>query len=61
MAPQVIDQRGRALARLAHERILFERHPGGKIAVCLIYPNTYPLAMANLGFQAVYRIFDQEP
>lgn len=61
MAIQVIDQRGRALARLERERTLFERHRGGKIAACLIYPNTYPLAMANLGFQAIYRIFDQEP
>src|SRR5205814_876189 len=24
-------------------------------------PNTYPIAMANLGFQAVYHIFDSHP
>ncbi len=26
--------------------------------VCLIYPNTYPLAMTNLGFQTVYHLFN---
>jgi len=54
-------QRKRAQERFARERVLFKRHPGGDIAACIIYPNTYPLAMANLGFQAVYRIFDAEP
>jgi radical SAM family uncharacterized protein len=28
---------------------------GGKITVCLIYPNTYYLGMSNLGFQTVYQ------
>jgi radical SAM superfamily enzyme YgiQ (UPF0313 family) len=46
---------------MARERVLFKRHPGGDIAACVIYPNVYPLAMANLGFQAIYRIFDVEP
>src|SRR5215471_1530010 len=54
-------QRKHAQERLARERVLFKRRPGGDIAACIIYPNTYPLAMANLGFQAVYRIFDVEP
>lgn len=26
--------------------------------VCLIYPNTYPLGMTNLGFQTVYHLFN---
>jgi radical SAM superfamily enzyme YgiQ (UPF0313 family) len=26
------------------------------LSVCLVYPNTYPVGMANLGFQAVYGI-----
>src|SRR5579883_2361590 len=54
-------QRKRALERLSRERILFERRRGGDISACVIYPNVYPLAMANLGFQAIYRIFDAEP
>nr|MBP7323770.1 hypothetical protein [Deltaproteobacteria bacterium] len=31
---------------------------GGKISVALIYPNEYHLGMANLGFQAVYRLIN---
>ncbi len=27
---------------------------GSDLSVCLAYPNTYPVAMGNLGFQAVY-------
>jgi len=30
------------------------------LSVCLAYPNTYPVAMANLGYQAVYRILGQD-
>ena len=54
-------QRKRAEERIARERVMFKRHGGGDIAACIIYPNVYPLAMANLGFQAIYRIFDAEP
>ncbi len=54
-------QRKRAEERIARERMLFRRHFGGDIAACVIYPNVYPVAMANLGFQAIYRIFDAEP
>ncbi len=53
--------RKRALERIAKERVLYERHPHGDIAACLIYPNIYRLGMANLGFQAVYHIFDRDP
>jgi len=53
--------RKRALERIAKERVLYERHPHGDIAACLLYPNIYRLGMANLGFQAVYQIFDRDP
>jgi radical SAM superfamily enzyme YgiQ (UPF0313 family) len=53
--------RKRALERIAREKVLYPRHPGGDIAVCVIYPNTYRLGMANLGFQAVFRIFESDP
>jgi radical SAM superfamily enzyme YgiQ (UPF0313 family) len=49
--------RKRALARLAAEKVLYERHRGGDLSVCVVYPNIYRLGMANLGFQAVYHIF----
>jgi len=50
--------RKRALARIANERVLYERHRGGDISVCVVYPNVYRLGMANLGFQAIYHIFE---
>lgn len=53
--------RKRALERIGREKVLFERHAGGEVSVCLLYPNLYRLAMANLGFQAVYRIFAADP
>jgi radical SAM superfamily enzyme YgiQ (UPF0313 family) len=34
---------------------------GGALSVCLIYPNRYNTAMSSLGFQAVYRLFNDQP
>lgn len=34
---------------------------GGDVRVHLVYPNSYWVAMSNLGFQAVYRLFAQIP
>jgi radical SAM superfamily enzyme YgiQ (UPF0313 family) len=53
--------RKRALERIAREKVLFKRHRGGDIRLCVIYPNVYRLGMANLGFQAVYHIFESDP
>jgi radical SAM superfamily enzyme YgiQ (UPF0313 family) len=53
--------RERARARRAQERLLFEPTSGGDVAVCLVYPNTYPVGMANLGFQAVFEILARHP
>src|SRR5262245_58335475 len=47
--------------RLAAERRLFDAGPNGPLRVCLVYPNTYPVGMANLGFQAVYRLLAADP
>lgn len=44
------------------ERLAAETHLGPRpaassdLSVCLVYPNTYPVGMANLGFQAIYGI-----
>jgi radical SAM superfamily enzyme YgiQ (UPF0313 family) len=43
------------------ERLLFRPTRGGDLSVCLIYPNTYPVAMANLGYQSVYRLLAEHP
>ena len=32
----------------------------GRIPVALLYPNTYPVAVSNLGFQLVYTLLNQE-
>jgi radical SAM superfamily enzyme YgiQ (UPF0313 family) len=53
--------RERAQERLAKERFLFRSSAGGDVAVCLVYPNTYPVGMANLGFQAVFEILSSHP
>src|ERR1700720_4874542 len=53
--------RKRALELIAGEKVLFERHRGGDIRLCVVYPNVYRLGMANLGFQAFYHIFESDP
>ncbi len=53
--------RKRALDRLAKEKVLYERRQGGDIQLCVVYPNVYRLAMANLGFQAIFHIFESDP
>jgi radical SAM superfamily enzyme YgiQ (UPF0313 family) len=34
---------------------------GGRLRVALAFPNTYFVGMSNLGFQTVYRLFNQDP
>ncbi|GBC61991.1 radical SAM protein [Desulfonema ishimotonii] len=34
------------------------KHWGGRLRVALVYPNTYPVGMSNLGFQTVYRLLN---
>jgi radical SAM superfamily enzyme YgiQ (UPF0313 family) len=36
------------------------KDPGGRISICLIYPNTYRVGMANLGFQGVYGLLNMK-
>jgi radical SAM superfamily enzyme YgiQ (UPF0313 family) len=47
--------------RRAQERFLFTPSGGGDVAMCLVYPNTYPVGMANLGFQSVFEILSCHP
>ncbi|HSL23001.1 MAG TPA: radical SAM protein [Vicinamibacterales bacterium] len=52
-------QRERALDVLARE-VGFVRKPhGGRVRVALAFPNTYYVGMSNLGFQTVYKLFNQ--
>jgi radical SAM superfamily enzyme YgiQ (UPF0313 family) len=52
----------------SEERIIFPLGPlsssnglGGKLSIALAYPNRYYTAMSNLGFQTVYRLFNEQP
>jgi radical SAM family uncharacterized protein len=44
---------------LEKERGTVRKHWGGKISICLIYPNHYSVGMSNLGFQTVYRLLNE--
>jgi radical SAM superfamily enzyme YgiQ (UPF0313 family) len=48
----------KAKAVLEKERGVIQKPWGGRITVCLIYPNAYRLGMSNLGFQTLYRILN---
>jgi radical SAM superfamily enzyme YgiQ (UPF0313 family) len=51
----------KALALLAQEEGAVRKDWGGKIAVALVYPNTYAVGMSNLGLQTIYWHFNQLP
>src|SRR5256886_17581297 len=46
---------------LAEEQGTFRKEWGGKIAIALVYPNTYAVGMSNLGFQTIYWHLNQRP
>lgn len=43
---------------LAREKGAAHKEPGGRVRVCLAYPNSYSLGMTNLGFQTVYHMLN---
>ena len=45
---------------LEKERGAIQKKWGGKITVCLLYPNSYHVGMSNLGFQTLYRILNAQ-
>jgi len=45
---------------LEKERGSVHKPWGGKVRICLIYPNSYHVAMSNLGFQTVYQCLNSE-
>lgn len=49
----------RARATLAREVGHVLKPHGGRLGVALAFPNTYFVGMSNLGFQTVYRLFNQ--
>ncbi len=56
---QLSSYEARLRARRAAERFRFAKKQDAPLRVCLAYANRYALAMGNLGFQAVYELFDR--
>lgn len=46
---------------LAQEQGAVVRDWGARFPVALVYPEIYPVAMGNLGFQTIYRLFNASP
>jgi len=45
---------------LEKERGSVQKEWGGKISICLLYPNSYHVGMSNLGFQTLYQMLNAE-
>jgi len=54
-------QRERALEILSKEIGYVRKPHGGRLRIALAFPNTYWVGMSNLGFQTVYRLFNEHP
>jgi len=52
------EQRERARLMLAREVGYVRKPHGGRLRVALAFPNTYYVGMSSLGFQTVYRLFN---
>jgi radical SAM superfamily enzyme YgiQ (UPF0313 family) len=50
-----------AQALLAEEQGAVRKEWGGKVAIALVYPNTYAVGMSNLGFQTIYAHLNRIP
>jgi radical SAM family uncharacterized protein len=46
---------------LAEEQGAVRKEWGGKVAIALVYPNTYAVGMSNLGFQTIYAHLNRMP
>jgi hypothetical protein len=46
-------------SQLPVERGVIKKTTGIRYRVALIYPNHYAVGMSNLGFQTVYRLFNE--
>ena len=53
------EYRERARETLAREVGYVQKPHGGRLRVALAFPNTYYVGMSSLGFQTVYRLFNQ--
>lgn len=44
---------------ISKEKGTIFKEPGGRINICLVYPNTYHVGMSNLGFQGIYTLLNE--
>src|SRR5262245_50876229 len=51
----------KAQSLLAQEQGAVRKDWGGKVAIALVYPNTYAVGMSNLGFQTIYAHLNRLP
>jgi len=51
----------KARALVAGEEGVVRKDWGGRVSVALVYPNTYAVAMSNLGFQTIYEHLNKLP
>jgi radical SAM superfamily enzyme YgiQ (UPF0313 family) len=56
---KALDLRERARATLAREVGSLNKPHGQRLRIALAFPNTYFVGMSNLGFQTVYRLFNE--
>jgi len=52
------DKIKKARQRLSREQGTIIKDWGGRIPIALIYPNSYYIGMSNLGFHAIYKLFN---
>jgi hypothetical protein len=53
-------QRERARVTLSKETGYVLKPHGARLRIALAFPNTYWVGMSNLGFQTVYRLFNDQ-
>jgi radical SAM superfamily enzyme YgiQ (UPF0313 family) len=61
MNPSRLSQREHARDLLSREVGYVRKPHTGKLRVALTFPNTYFVGMSNLGFQTIYRLFNEQP
>lgn len=44
---------------ISKEKGTIFKDPGGRINICLVYPNIYSVGMSNLGFQGIYGLLNK--
>lgn len=46
---------------LERERGTVHKERGGRLSICLVYPNSYSIGMSSLGYQGIYGLLNSRP